>query len=275
MILALRRMRAKNLCMSSTPQTAERTQTWDAAEYAANGRFVADLAGEVFRMLGPRAGERILDLGCGDGELTEQIAAAGADVLGCDADPSMLSGAAARGLQTVQSDMRTLPFHSEFDAVFSNAALHWVREQDVVLQGIHRALRPNGRFVAEMGGLGNIAAIRTALQATLSRYGIDAESAGASFYPSADEYRLLLQRNGFQVQAIELVPRPTRLDAGMDKWLRTFRKGVLATLSDTDRDAALAEMVDLLRPMLCDSNGVWWGDYVRLRFRAVRRQTGS
>ena len=182
----------------------------------------------------------------------------------------MLSGTAARGLQTVQSDMRTLPFNSEFDAVFSNAALHWVREQDAVLQGIHRALRPGGRFVAEMGGLGNIAAIRTALQATLAAYSIDAESAGASFYPSPDEYGSLLRKNGFTVEAMELVPRPTRLDAGMEQWLRTFRKGVLGTLNPDDRDKAVSAMVKLLQPVLCDSNGVWWGDYVRLRFRAVR-----
>ncbi len=259
--------------MSSTSQTPDRKQTWNAAEYAANGRFVADLAGEVFRMLAPRAGERILDLGCGDGALTAQIAAAGADVVGCDADPSMLQGAAALGLQTAAADMRSLPFHDEFDAVFSNAALHWVREQDAVLGGISRALRPGGRFVAEMGGLGNIAAIRTALQATLSRYGIDAETAGASFYPSADEYRSLLESNGFRVETMQLLPRPTRLDAGMEQWLRTFRKGVLANLAESDRDVAVAEMVRLLQPMLRDSNGVWWGDYVRLRFCAVRRET--
>jgi len=256
--------------MSSTSQTPERTQTWNAAEYAAHGRFVADLAGEVFRMLAPRAGERILDVGCGDGALTAQIAAAGADVVGCDADPSMLQGTSARGLQTLAADMRSLPFYDEFDAVFSNAALHWVREQDAVLQGIARALRPGGRFVAEMGGLGNIAAIRTALQATLSRYGIDAETAGASFYPSGDEYRAQLERNGFRVDRMDLVPRPTRLDAGMEQWLSTFRKGVLANLSEEDRNDAVAETVRLLQPMLCDSNGVWWGDYVRLRFHAVR-----
>lgn len=221
-------------------------------------------------MLAPRTGERILDLGCGDGALTAQVAAAGAEVVGCDADASMLSATAARGLQTVAADMRSLPFLDEFDAVFSNAALHWVRDQDAVLQGIHRALRPGGRFVAEMGGLGNIAAVRTALQATLQPCGIDAEEAGASCYPSADEYRLLLERNGFQVEQMELVPRPTRLEAGMEQWLLTFRKGVLAALNDPDRNKVVAETVELLRPMLCDSNGTWWADYVRLRFRAIQ-----
>ena len=162
--------------MSSTPQTHERKQTWNAADYAANGRFVADLAGAVLDLLDAQPGEQILDLGCGDGALTAKLAASGAEVTGCDADESMLSAAASRGVHTVCADMRALPFRNQFAAVFSNAALHWVREQEAVLRGVHAALRPGGRFVAEMGGLGNIAAIRTALSATLRTYGIDAEA---------------------------------------------------------------------------------------------------
>lgn len=256
--------------MESTPQTTAHKQTWDAAQYAANGRFVADMAGEVLSWLDAKPGEHILDLGCGDGALTERITATGAVVTGCDADPSMLQGTAARGIKTVQSDMRMLPFKEEFNAVFSNAALHWVTDQDAVLRGIHAALKPGGRFVAEMGGLGNIAAIRVALQATLLRFGIDAEHDAASFYPSADAYRALLESNGFRVDRIELHPRPTPLKAGMEQWLRIFRKGLLARLTDADRDTVVAEAVTLLEPVLRDSAGNWWGDYVRLRFIAVR-----
>ncbi len=256
--------------MSSTPHTHERKQTWDAAAYAANGRFVADMAGEVFAMLDVQPGERVLDLGCGDGALTAKIAASAADVTGCDADESMLAAAAARELTTVRADMRALPFQGEFDAVFSNAALHWVREQADVLAGVHRALRPGGRFVAEMCGSGNIAAIRVALSAVLAPYGVDAEAEAASCYPSAEVYRALLESSGFLVEQIDLVPRPTPLKTGMEQWLRTFRNGVLQKLDEADREAAVAAAVALLEPVLRDADGHWWGDYVRLRFRAVR-----
>jgi len=139
-----------------------------------------------------------------------------------------------------------------------------------VIAGVWRALKPGGRFVAEMGGLGNIAAIRVALQAVLTRFGIDAEAVAASFYPSPGQYRRLLDEAGFGVRSIELIPRPTPLPAGMEAWLNTFRNGVLDLLKPEDRSRAVAETVALLRPVLCDANGNWTADYVRLRFAAVR-----
>lgn len=256
--------------MSSMQNGSGAGQVWNAEKYAENGRFVADLAGDVLAMLAPAPGEHILDLGCGDGALTERIAEAGAIVTGCDRSPQMLKAAAARGIQTVQADMTRLPFDTSFDAVFSNAALHWTVNQRDTLAGVYRALRPGGRFVAEMGGLGNIAAIRVALQTILHPHGIDAEEHAASFYPSAEEYARLLEAAGLQVEEIHLVPRPTRLPNGMEAWLRTFRNGVLGLLAETTREIAIQDTVELLRPVLCDSKGVWWADYVRLRFRANR-----
>ena len=146
-----------------------RGQTWDTAAYAATGRFVADLAGGVVELLAPQAGETILDLGCGDGALTEKIAATGAVMTGADGSEAMVTAARVRGLNVHEVRATEMQFDGEFDAVFSNAALHWMPDAEAVLAAVHRALKPGGRFVAEMGGQGNIAAIRVALQAVLRK----------------------------------------------------------------------------------------------------------
>ncbi len=250
--------------------TQQETQRWDASQYAANGRFVADLAGEVVGWLNPQPGERVLDLGCGDGALTVSLTAAGAVVTGVELDPSMTAAARGRGLTVVERSMTALEFDGTFNAVFSNAALHWVRDQPAVVAGVHRALVPGGRFVAEMGGLGNIAAIRVALAAVCRRCDVDAEEIAQSYFPSAAQYRTVLQEAGFTVERIELIPRPTLVKAGMAAWLHTFRRAVLAALPEADRDAVVNEVVALLEPVLRDDAGTWWADYVRLRFIARR-----
>ena len=247
-------------------------QVWDAAAYAATGRFVADLAGGVVELLAPQPGEAILDLGCGDGALTEKIRATGAVMTGVDASPGMVAAAQARGLTVHEASADAMHYEGEFDAVFSNAALHWMPNAEAVIAGVWRALKPGGRFVAEMGRLGNIAAIRVALEAVLVKYGVDAEAVAASLYPSPAHYRRLLEAAGFAVRSIELIPRPTPLPAGMEAWLGTFRNGVLGLLTEEDRARAVAETMALLRPALCDADGNWTADYVRLRFYAVRSQ---
>jgi SAM-dependent methyltransferase len=249
-------------------------QRWKAEEYARVGRFVADHAGKVMGWLAPAAGQRILDVGCGDGALTEQIAASGAVVVGVDASEDMVRAARARGLDARVLRAERLEFSDEmaagFDAVFSNAALHWMRDQEAVLRGVRRVLRPGGRFVAEMGGLGNIAAIRVAVAAVLRAHGLDRSDNENQFF-TAEEYRGLLERAGFLVEEIELVPRPTLVKEGMRAWLETFRAGVLGWFAEGEREQALAEMVELLAPVLRDADGRWWADYVRLRWRAVAR----
>jgi SAM-dependent methyltransferase len=189
----------------------------------------------------------------------------------------MLAAARKRNLHVEHGEATALPYEHQFDAVFSNATLHWisgVEGQQAALAGIHRALRPGGRFVAELGGQGNIAAIRTALQATLAPFNIDAEAAAASFYPSPAIYRRLLEAAGFTIQSINLIPRPTPLPNGMEAWLNTFRNGVLDQLNPTDRATALAQTIALLQPALRDGDGNWTADYVRLRFHATKPSPG-
>jgi trans-aconitate methyltransferase len=245
-------------------------QHWSAERYAETAHFVPTLGAAVLELLAPEPGERILDLGCGDGVLTEKIAAAGARVVGVDAAPDMVAAARVRGLDARVVAGQALTFDGEFDAVFSNAALHWMRPPEAVLAGVHRALKPGGRFVGEMGGQNNTAAIMVALSAVVSRRGLDARQLSPWWFPSADAYRAKLEAFGFTVDDIRIVPRPTPLPAGLEAWLDTFTEDFFSALPPPDRMPARSEVVDLLRPILMDETGTWIADYVRLRFHAHR-----
>lgn len=245
---------------------------WSAAEYARSARFVSDLGQPVLDLLGPVDGLEVLDLGCGDGALTVRLAEAGARVLGVDASPDMVAAARARGLDAELTDGHALPYRGRFDAVFSNAALHWMTEPDRVIAGVAQALRPGGRFVAEFGGMGNVAAIRTAIIAVLKGYGIETDLAHIWYFPTAEEHRRRLQRGGFDVEEIALIPRPTPVEAGIEAWLATLAAPALALVPEERREAVVARIAALLAPALRDESGGWRADYVRLRFRARRRE---
>ena len=249
------------------PETG--TQRWKADSYQEHTGFVPLLGAPVLNLLAPKPGERILDLGCGDGALTEKLVAAGARVMGVDASEAMIEAAKARGLDVQVRDAHELDFGPTFDAVFSNAALHWMLDPDAVIAGVRRALKPGGRFVGEFGGHGNVAAIMVALLAVLWKRGIDADAFAPWYFPTTDAYRARLEAAGFTVETIDLIPRPTPLPTDMEGWLRTMAGPFFAALEADDREPALDDAVRLLKPCLCDEGNRWTADYVRLRFHAT------
>lgn len=222
----------------------------------------------MFELLDPKPDERILDLGCGDGALTADIIAAGATVIGIDASREQAEGARARGVDARVGDGEALEFEHEFDAVFSNAVLHWMTDPDAVIAGVKRALLPGGRFVGEFGGEGNCARIQAALEGALARRGIDAAKANPWYFPSPADYREKLGAHGFTVHTMELIPRPTALPGDIGDWLETFAESFLAMTTGGDRAQVIDELRAELEPELCDSGGTWIADYVRLRFAA-------
>jgi SAM-dependent methyltransferase len=246
-------------------------QRWSPEGYARNAHFVPALGSTVLELLDPQPGEAILDLGCGDGTLTAKLAERGAKVIGVDASPEFVAAACARGLDARLGDAQRLALEGPFDAVFSNAAMHWMRNHDAVLAGAHRVLRPGGRFVAELGGHGNVASIVVALGAVLARRGLDARERSPWTFPTVDAFRARLDAAGFEIASIGLHPRPTPLPTDMHGWLATFADPFFAGFDAADKSSATDEAIALLAPALQDRTGVWIADYVRLRFHAVRR----
>lgn len=255
--------------MTAAPQPGPHRQVWSAGSYDTHARFVSDLATGVIDWLALRPGERILDLGCGDGVLTAELAAAGANVTGVDSSEDFIRATRARGLDARLMDGQSLTFASEFDAVFSNAALHWMTDAPAVVRGVAHALKPGGRFVAEFGGHGNVAAIVTAMRAVALRRGGNVSLAHPWYFPAPSPYQSLLEAHGFVVKRIALIPRPVVLKTGIAEWLMLFRNPFFQQFGSA-ADEALSETVELLRPSLYDADGNWTADYVRLRVEALK-----
>ena len=245
-------------------------QTWDPAAYARNARFVSELGAPVLDLLAPRTGERILDLGCGDGVLTKKLVDLGCDVVAVDSSAPQIAAAKALGLDARVIAAEELPFEAEFDAVFSNAVLHWIRRADPMIAGVYRALKEGGRFVAECGGRGCVRTIQTALVEAMNRRGQDGAALVPWYFPTPGDYATRLERAGFRVDSIALIPRPTPLPGDIIGWLETFAHSFLDGLPGSARAEYLHEVRAALEPQLRDRDGTWIADYVRLRFAATR-----
>jgi SAM-dependent methyltransferase len=230
--------------------------TWDAQRYQARHNYIYSYGESLIEMLAPFAGERILDLGCGSGQLTAKIAECGAEVIGMDRSPEMLAEARRNfpALKFEIGDAANFELDAPVDAVFSNAALHWVKNADGAAQSIARALRKGGRFVAEFGGKGNVGTVLEALPPVETPW----------YFPSVGEYAPILERHGFEISLATLFDRPTRVEGedGFEDWLKMFASSILGN------DEARREVVEKLRPKLYRDGG-WVLDYRRLRVIAV------
>jgi len=248
------------------------SHAWDVGNYRQNYSFVWQSGRELLGLLDPRPGERILDVGCGIGQLTSEIAQAGAEVLGIDLSPAMIAEARATFpvLPFEIQDVRALPFREEFDAVFSNAVLHWVQPAEEAARSIAAALKPGGRFVAEMGGRGNIANVIRAADRAFEALGMGTAPPHPWFYPSVAEYTSILDQAGLETTFAVLFDRPTPLENGAEglaRWYEMFGHHWLDPIVASRRAEFFRLAAEIAAPGLL-SEGQWRADYRRLRIAA-------
>ena len=239
---------------------AASTSKWDAADYARVGGFVAELGMAALDLLDPKPGERILDVGCGEGTLTRKIIERGATVLGVDNSSEMIAAARAQGVDALQLPAEDMHFFAEFDAAFSNATLHWVLQKEQAARAIFRALKGGGRFAGEMGGEGNLEKLREALDEELVIRGYVPPFEASNWYAAPEEFAAVYESAGFRQIDARLIERPTPIEHGVGEWVTTFRRGWLdrAQVPDNERSEVGAAVADRL--------GSNVADYVRLRF---------
>ena len=245
-------------------------QNWNAAKYGRDASFVSQLGNPVLQLLAPQSGEKILDLGCGDGDLTLQIQNCGCEILGIDSSADMIAAASQKGLTTRVLDARDLNYSAEFNAVFTNAVLHWISDIDLVVNNVYRALKPEGRFVGEFGGAGNIQSIVDALVETF-REDDFGKFENPWYFPSVSDLRMVLERSEFIVDYIELIPRPTPLKSGVHSWLEIFTNGITHHLDSERKKQLITKVAQKLKPHIYSSPEGWVADYVRIRFRAIKQ----
>jgi 2-isopropylmalate synthase len=246
------------------------TNSWNAEKYRKHAGFVSDLALPVVELLNPKEGEKILDLGCGDGVLGLEIAKYGTEVVGIDASENMVVKAKENGLNAKLISVTDMPFEQEFDAVFSNAMLHWVKEPRLAVENIAKALKRGGRFVAEFGGDGDIVNIERAMREVFARHPEYGEIDDFWFFPTTDEYKSILEEYGFEVRYIELIPRPTPID-DIANWLMLFTNGFTKSLTHEEQIQFREEVREILKSTNYSEKDGWVADYVRIRVEAYKR----
>lgn len=254
---------------------------WNAALYDSRHEFVSRQGEPVLALLDPQPGEHILDLGCGTGDIAQRIAQAGSDVTGLDASPDMIAEAKRKypDIRFLSGDACSIDLGERFDAVFSNAVLHWIRDHDALLERVGAHLKPGGRFVAEFGARGNVDKIIQALRTVLAAHRYAAQAATNNWYfPTPGTYAMQLEKHGFEVRLMECFDRPTVLqdaENGIVEWLEMFGREFFRGISPLERRNLLYEIQDHLYDDLY-RDGQWHADYRRLRFCAIwRGQEGA
>jgi SAM-dependent methyltransferase len=248
------------------------TNSWNANRYKQHASFVSELALPVVALLDPKEGEKILDLGCGEGTLGLEIAKSGANVVAIDLSGAMVAKAQANGLEAQVMSATEMPFVEEFDAVFSNATLHWVKDSRLAIKNIAKALKTSGRFVAEFGGHGNVHRIINAMKEVFNRHPEYGKFDDFWYFPTPEEYSVLLEQYGFEVEYIELIPRPTPID-DIANWLAVFSNGITEHLDVEHTKQFRAEVREILKESIYSEQDGWVADYVRLRVKAIKRVT--
>ena len=255
--------------MKNTKETKE-TNQWNPKEYNKHTAFVSQLALPVVELLNPQECERILDAGCGDGTLAVEIEKYGAKVIGVDMSAEMIEACKAKKIEAYVASVTDLPYENEFDAVFSNATLHWVKDAKGAVENIAKTLKNSGRFVAEFGGMGNIHHVVVAMQSVFKNHPEFGAFKNPWYFPSPKEYQTLLESVGFEVAYIELIPRPTPMN-DIVNWLDIFANGITEHLSKEQFKVFKNECRDILLETNYTQEKGWVLDYVRLRVEAVKR----
>ncbi len=247
----------------------EETNHWNPENYNKHTSFVSALAMPVVDLLDPKEGECILDVGCGDGTLAVEMECSGAKVVGVDMSAEMIDWAKAKGIEAYVGSVTDLDYEDEFDAVFSNAMLHWVKDANGAVQNIAKSLKIGGRFICEFGGKGNAYYLVSAMQEVFTNHPEFGDFDNPWYFPSVEEYTKVLESEGFSVEYIEIIPRPTPMD-DISNWLDIFANGVTSHLSTEQYEVFKKEVIKILKTTIYSEKEGWMLDYKRLRVKAIK-----